>query len=145
MGLYKEIGEIFEYLISVRKLKTYLSFDVELPQQWKIPKRYVNEEKVVETTENKNSAHRSISFVSEFKDQDIDNTLESIKNIINYNKELELKEKLLQQKIHELKKIFETTDLDNLQSLKFDLIEERLTNGEEILNTNGEGDRLVEE
>lgn len=145
MGLYKEIGEIFDYLITVRKLKTYLSFDVELPQHWKIPKRYVNEEKVVETTENKNSTHRSISFVSEFKDQDVDNTIESIKNIINYNKELELKEKLLQQKIHELKKIFETTDLDNLQSLKFDLIEERLTNGEEILNTNGEGDRLVEE
>lgn len=145
MGLYKEIGEIFDYLISVRKLKTYLSFDIELPQQWKIPKRYVNEEKVVETTENKNSTHRSISFVSEFKDQDINDTIESIKNIINYNKELELKEKLLQQKIHELKKIFETTDFDNLQSLKFDLIEERLTNGEEILNTNGEGDRLVEE
>lgn len=145
MGLHKEIGEIFEYLISVRKLKTYLSFDIELPHQWKIPKRYVDEEKVVETTESKNPTHRNISFVSEFKDQDIDETINSIKNIINYNKELELKEKLLQQKIHELKKIFETTDLDNLQSLKFDLIEERLTNGEEILNTNGEGDRLVEE
>lgn len=144
MGLYSDIQEIFDYLVSVRKLKTYLSFDIELPHTWKIPKRFASEDKVVEIqskTENK----RSFSFVSEFDEQNVDKTVENIKRIISYNKEIELKERLLQQKIQELKQIFEKTDLDNLQTLKFEIIEESLTNGEEVLNASRKGSGMVEE
>jgi hypothetical protein len=144
MGLYSDIQEIFNYLVSVRKLKTYLSFDIELPNTWKIPKRFASEDKVVEIqskTENK----RSFSFVSEFDEENVDKTVENIKKIISYNKEIELKERLLQQKIQELKQIFEKTNLDNLQSLKFEIIEESLTNGEEVLNASRKGSGMVEE
>jgi hypothetical protein len=48
MTFYKEIEKIFPYLKSIRKLKTYLSFDVELPISWKIPQKYAAEGKVVE-------------------------------------------------------------------------------------------------
>jgi hypothetical protein len=125
-------------------LKTYLSFDIELPNTWKIPKRFASEDKVVEirsNTENK----RSFSFVSEFDEENVDKTVENIKKIISYNKEIELKERLLQQKIQELKQIFEKTNLDNLQSLKFEIIEESLTNGEEVLNASRKGSGMVEE
>ena len=57
-----------------------------------------------------------------------------------------MKEELLKQKIVELKKIFETKDLDHLKSLKFDLLkEERLEHGEETINPSGEGVGLAEE
>ena len=65
MGLFKEFSVLFPYLQSVRKLKTYLSFDIEYPNTWKLPKKYVNEEKVVETKTSKEGV-RSFSFVSEF-------------------------------------------------------------------------------
>lgn len=144
MGLYSDLENVFDYLISVRKLKTYLSFDIELPKTWKIPKRYANEEKVVEIqskTENK----RSFSFVSEFNQSDVDLTVNNIKNIISYNKEIEQKERLLQSKIQELKQIFERTNLDNLQSLKFEIIEQSLTNGEEVFDADRKRSGVVEE
>ena len=52
---------------------------------------------------------------------------------------------MLKQKIDELKKIFETENLENLQSLKFDILEEKLDDGEEVINARGTSDRLVEE
>jgi hypothetical protein len=145
MAIYKDLEGLFEYLLSVRKLKTYLSFDVEIPSHWKIPKRFASEDKVVEINP-KNENKRGFSFVSNFNESDLDETINSIKNIISYNKEIEMKEELLKQKIVELKKIFETKDLDHLKSLKFDLLkEERLEHGEETINPSGEGVGLAEE
>lgn len=144
MGLYSDLEDVFDYLISVRKLKTYLSFDIELPKTWKIPKRYANEEKVVEI-QSKTDNKRSFSFVSEFNQSDVDLTVNNIKNIISYNKEIEQKERLLQSKIQELKQIFEKTNLDNLQSLKFEIIEQSLTNGEEVFDADRKRSGVVEE
>jgi hypothetical protein len=54
-------------------------------------------------------------------------------------------EKLLKQKIDELKKIFENENIENLQSLKFDILEEKLDDGEEIVDTRGTGSGMAEE
>ena len=48
--MYKELKDIFDYLVSVRKLKNYLSIDIEFPLNWKIPKRFVEEDKLVENS-----------------------------------------------------------------------------------------------
>lgn len=139
MSLYSDLEGIFEYLLSIRRLKTYLSFDIQLPSNWKIPKKYATEDKVVEL-DSKEPNKRSFSFVAQFNDGDVDLTVQNIRNIIIYNKQIEMKQDLLQQKIGELKRIFETTDLDHLQSLKFDILEEKLDDGEEIINPSGERD-----
>jgi cysteinyl-tRNA synthetase len=142
--MYKELKDIFHYLVSVRVLKTYLSIDVEFPVGWKIPKRFVQEDKIMENQKMSNDK-RFFSFVSEFGEESLTTTLNSIKSIISYNKEIELKEKLLKQKIDELKKIFESQQLENLQNLKFELLEEKLDDGEENFNERGTGLGLVEE
>ena len=142
--MYYELKDIFQYLVSVRKLKSYISIDIEFPSTWKIPKRFVQEDKIIEN--DKTSANnRFFSFVSEFDEDTLDLTVQNIKNIIAYNKEIELKEKLLKQKIEELKKIFENKKLENLKNLKFELFEEKLNDGEEDFNERGTSDRLVEE
>ena len=92
MSLFKEFTILFPYLQSVRKLKTYLSFDIEFPDTWKLPKKYVNEEKVVENDKSK-QGFRFFSFVSEFDEKSVDEIISNIKNIIAYNKEREEKEK----------------------------------------------------
>ena len=128
--MYNELKDIFQYLVSVRKLKNYLSVDIEFPTNWKIPKRFVEEDKIMEN-ERVNDNKRFFSFVSEFDELTVDRTINNIKKIVSYNKEIELKEKLLKQKIDELKKIFENKNLENLQNLKFELLEEKILTREE--------------
>jgi len=142
--MYNELKDIFQFLVSVRKLKTYLTIDIEFPANWKIPKKYVIEDKIVEN-EKLNENYRFFSFVTEFNEVEMNQTVSNIKKIISYNKEIEMKEKLLKQKIDELKRIFEKENLDNLQSLKFDILEEKLDDGEEIVDTRGTNCGLVEQ
>lgn len=142
--MYNEFKDIFEYLVSVRKLKNYLSIDIEFPFTWKIPKRFVQEDKILEN-QKVNESTRFFSFVSEFNEVVLNTTVENIKKIIYYNKELEMKEKLLKSKIEELKRIFENKKLENLKTLKFELLEETLNDGEEDFNQRRASDRLAEE
>jgi len=142
--MYNELKDIFQFLVSVRKLKTYLTIDIEFPANWKIPKKYVIEDKIVEN-EKLNENYRFFSFVTEFNEVEMNQTVSNIKKIVSYNKEIEMKEKLLKQKIDELKRIFERENLDNLQSLKFDILEEKLDDGEEIVDTRGTNGGLVEQ
>ena len=126
MTFYNEIEKIFPYLKSIRKLKSYLSFDIELPNNWKIPKKFTIEGKVVEQ-EKSNPGTKLISFVSEFNEDEITITTNNIRSIIDYNKELEEKEVLFVNKVEELKRIFEKQNLDKLQQLTFDIKEYNLT------------------
>jgi len=142
--MYTEFKDIFDYLVSVRKLKNYLSIDIEFPLNWKIPKRFVDESKIMEN-QKVNDTKRFFSFVSEFNEEDLEKTTVNIKNIISYNKEIEMKERLLKQKMDELKKIFEMKKLEDLQTLKFELLEEKLNDGEEDFNKTGTSVGLVEE
>lgn len=119
MSLHSELIETFDYLQSIRKLKTYLSFDVLFPTTWKLPKKYVDEKTIFESESNIANM-RLISFAANFDDESVKKTLNSIKSIINYNKELEEKEVLLQLKIEELKRLFETKQLNELHNLNFE-------------------------
>jgi hypothetical protein len=120
MSLFKEFNILFPYLQSVRKMKNYLSFDIEFPNTWKLPKKFVDEKSVVENDPT-NVGVRFFSFVTQFNEQSVENQISNIKNIIAYNKEREEKDRLFQQKIDELKHIFEKQKLNDLQGLKFEI------------------------
>lgn len=144
MSLYKEFDVLFPYIQSVRKLKNYLSFDIQFPENWKLPKKYVNEERVLQN-EKSITGYKSFSFVSEFTEINVDETIDSIKNIISYNKEREEKERLFESKVNELKTIFEKTNLDHLQDLKFEIKEKiELEDDEETTEPIRRDARLVE-
>jgi len=119
MSLFKEFSTLFPYLQSVRKLQNFLSFDVMFSTSWKLPKKYVDEEKVMEQ-ESKTPNMRLFSFVSEIDEQSIEKVSTNIQNIINYNLEREEKDVLFQTKVTELKNIFEKQSLKNLKMLKFE-------------------------
>jgi len=119
MSFYKELAPFVEYTQSIRKLKTYLSFDMVFPTKWSLPKSLVEEGQVVGfETEDQNM--KGISFVSPIDESQISTTLTKIAKIIKLNKERELKEKLFKQTIEQLKQTFEKNDLDKLQNLYFD-------------------------
>ena len=79
--MYTEFKDIFDYLVSVRKLKNYLSIDIEFPLNWKIPKRFVDESKIMEN-QKVNDTKRFFSFVSEFNEEDL---LASLRSMLGPN------------------------------------------------------------
>jgi hypothetical protein len=136
MSFFTEFNTLSPYLQSVRKLKTYLSFDIHFPNTWKIPKKFVDEETLLEN-ESTETGKRFFSFVSTFNEEEVEKIINNLRNIIKYNKEREEKNKLFQTKVNELKSIFEKQNLDNLQALKFEISNDQkieLEDGEE--NTN---------
>ncbi len=76
--------------------------------------------------ESKNTEERLFSFVSEINEEDVNQTIDNIKNIISYNLELEMKEKLFDDKVNELKNIFEKQNLNSLKNLQFQLPKNKL-------------------
>jgi hypothetical protein len=109
MSLYKEFSSLFPYLQSVRKLKNYLSFDVSFPESWKLPKKYVEEDKILQQ-ESPIQGEKLFSFVSEFNEQEVEKIVGNVKSIINYNLEREEKERLFQSKVDELKNVFDVAN-----------------------------------
>lgn len=146
MSFYKEIAPFVEYVHSIRKLKTYLSFDMTFPTKWSLPKSIVDEGQVVGfDAEDQN--YKGISFVSPIDEKEISMTMTKIAKIIKLNKERELKEKLFKQTVEQLKTTFEKTDLDKLQNLYFDFDEEETSldiQDNSILETD-EQDRPIDE
>lgn len=120
MSLYKEFSTLLPYIQSVRKIKTYLSFDVSFPKTWRLPKKFVQEDKVMEQTSTIPD-ERLFSFVCEIDEESIEVTSNNLQNIIKYNLEREEKEKLFESKVTELKEIFDKQNLNNLKNLKFDI------------------------
>jgi hypothetical protein len=119
MSFYKEILPFVEYIHSIRKLESYLSFDMKFPIKWSIPKSIIDEGKIIGfEVEDQNS--KGITFVTPINELEVSTILVKIGKIIKLNKERELKEKLFKQTVEQLKQTFEKTDLDKLQNLYFD-------------------------
>jgi hypothetical protein len=125
MTFYQELAVINPYLQSVRKLKNYLSVDVNFPNTWKLPKKYVPENSVIEN-ETSIKDFRSFSFVSVFEEKLVEEMLINLNGVIKFNKEREEKEKLFETKVTELKQIFDKQNLENLKNLSFELTEKKL-------------------
>lgn len=138
MSLYTEFSSLLPYLQSVRKIKDYLSFDIHFPTTWKLPKKYVNEERVMEQ-DSRTEGQRLFSFVSEINEKDVEIVSENLRSIIKYNLEREEKERLFDTKVKELKTIFEKQTLRALQDLHFDITPKKfeLEDGDEELATAG--------
>jgi hypothetical protein len=119
MSFYKELSPFIDYIHSIRKLESYLSFDMKFPEKWSMPKNIIDEGQVVGfDCEEPNK--RGISFVTEVNEKQMSKTLVLVGKIIKLNKERELKEQLFKQTVDQLKKTFEKNDLDKLQNLYFD-------------------------
>lgn len=133
MSLFKEVEKIIEYTNSIRKLEKYLSFDLVFPSTWSILKSQVDESK---TAFHKNDEKgKTVSFLSEINEESISDTIYRIENIISFNKEKEEKQRLFNEKVSELKNLFEKEGLDELKSLKFDIDETpRLEGTEESIS-----------
>ena len=119
MSFYKELAPFVQYIHSIRRLETYLSFDMSFPTKWSLPKSIIDEGQVI-AFNVEDSNLKGVSFVAQINESDVSSILTKIAKIIRLNKERELKEQLFKQTIDQLKQTFEKNDLDKLQNLYFD-------------------------
>lgn len=141
MSLYKELFPLINYIKQVRKLDEFIVFDMSFPSTWKIPRKFIIEDKFVNYG-NQEDSTTLLSFLSTFVDSEMEFTKNNILGIINFNLEREEKERLLDIKILELKNMFDKQTLDNLKTLKFSVSQNKniiIENGQE-----GKVDGLVE-
>lgn len=128
MNFTELLSHLLPYFSGIRKVKQYVSIDLIFPTTWVFPSEIVEKTNVVQN-ENFKGTGTFLSFVSE-PDSTMDRTLEVIFELITYNLERQEKERLLKNKIQELKNIFENSKLDELQNLKFELpYEDQLLSG----------------
>ena len=69
-------------------------------------------------------------FFSNMEDVGVDDILDYIEEIINYNREEEMKVELLRLKIDELGVLFHNNSLDVLKTLEFNLVREDIESGD---------------
>jgi hypothetical protein len=69
--------------------------------------------------ELKEPGSRGMSFVCEMTENEVEKNIIMIQKIIRLNKEREMKEVLFKEVMSELKKTFETNDLQSLKKLNF--------------------------
>lgn len=150
MTLYENIQQIEPYFHSIRKHQSFFIVDVKLPKGWDF------KQTVVEVSENVGfkdngikGEFRFLSFYTKQENEKVELSISTIKEVIRLNQEREEKERLLQEKIIELKRQFETSDLDSLKGLHFDFSEHTELSEEEIEETEdedgSEGIRMVEQ
>ena len=138
MNFNEVILKIFPYLHSIRKIKTYLSFDLNFPETWKYPTKIMEK---LQYTQNDANGKKIISFVCETNDNYVVLCIDGIESLIKYNLDREEKERLFEYKVKELKKLFDTNELDSLKQLKIDIEKELPVYEDET----GETIRMVQE
>ena len=87
MSLYTEIKPLFDYLNQIRKLENYIVFDMIFPKTWKMPKKFIIEDKFLNNGSDDDSL--LLSFISEYDESEINKTQQNILGIVNYNLERE--------------------------------------------------------
>lgn len=118
MTLYQILNQLEEFFVSARKLDTHISLDIKFPSNWSMPKSTTQEFQIV-PFEYKEEGWRGMSFVCEFNDKEVERNMGMITKVIKLNREREMKDKLFQTVVSELKKTFEKSDLEKLQNLSF--------------------------
>ena len=122
--MYELISNLRPYFFSLREIERNVSLDLKIPTTWRLEhvQQVVGQYKSMSLkVQDKNDKFQLVSLVSFATQEGYDTARSCASEIIKYNIELEEKDKLFQNKVDELKSIFEKQNLENLQNLKFDL------------------------
>ena len=139
MGIFNEIEKYGDYFHSVRLHDVILLLDLRLPSEWEIKKILssfgsTTQVKVNDTT----TTHTLISFYCPFSNKEAEILVSDVDKIIKWNKDREEKNNLLNLKIIELEKVFQSNNIESLRNINFDFKER-----EKKLKLDGEETKVV--
>lgn len=133
MELYNEIIKFGKYLNSIRLHEGLVVIDLKLPLVWK-DKEVLSERgnKVQIKIGTANSKFKLISFFAPFDISGTELLSNEILAIIKWNEDQEEKNRLLNMKMLELKKVFNENNVDSLRNLNIAFDAKIELNGKEL-------------
>jgi len=121
--IQNKLDSLSPYFKGIKVAENYRVVEFILKKSWSLEE---NEEIQVSQKETKESS--GVLFTMFYSDtKTFDEIIDFVEDkIINYNLEVEEKERLLKAKVEELKRVFEMKSLDELNHLKFTTEEDSL-------------------
>jgi len=113
MKIQDKLTSLRPYVIGIRYVQNLQIVDAVFKDGWIVAETEKVKKEIVDTAQN------YYMFYSEDANTTIDELLDHVEEIINFNIEREQKQELLKQKVKELQKIFKDNPLTKLEKLKF--------------------------
>ena len=120
--MFEYIQSLRPYFFSLREIENNVSLDIKLPANWQFEKIVAPYRSVKIKIQDKNDKFNLLSLICVATKEGYDVVLSCANEIIKINKEEEEKRRLFEQKVNELKLLFEKESLDKLKDI--DLLNE---------------------
>lgn len=139
--MFDSIRFLRPYFFSLREIDNNVSLDIKLPVTWKLESIILQYKSIKYKVQDKNEKFTLVSLISHATADGYDIAFSCAKEIITVNKEMEEKQRLLQQKIKELEVLFQHQSLDKLKEISFieDARQENTTGIKLVESGGGEG------
>jgi hypothetical protein len=137
--VFETIKSLRPHFHSLREIQNNVSLDIKVPLTW----RYEDIAKPYRTVtikiQDKNDKFNLVSFISQATQEGYDVVFACVEEIFKVNKEEEEKQKLFQEKVKELQKLFKTESLDKLKEINLiDNYGQEITTGVELVGQRDE-------
>jgi hypothetical protein len=137
--VFETIRFLRPFFFSLREIDGNVSLDIKLPVTWRFEQIVAPYKSIKTKVQDKNDKFTLLSLISHATADGYDVVFRCAQDVIDTNKELEEKQKLLQSKIKELELLFQHETLDKLKEISF------IDNGTEKQQEPTTGIKLVEE
>lgn len=137
--MFETIRFLRPFFFSLREIDGNVSLDIKLPVTWRFEQIVAPYKSIKTKVQDKNDKFTLLSLISHATADGYDVVFRCAQDVIDTNKELEEKQKLLQSKIKELELLFQHETLDKLKEISF------IDNGTEKQQEPTTGIKLVEE
>ena len=136
--MFDNIKNLRPHFHSLREIQDNVSLDIKLPLSWKFDEVVKPYSSIAVKVQDKNEKFNLISLIAQATQNGYDVVFACANEIVNKNKEEEEKQRLFQEKVKELRLLFQNESLEKLKDIN--LIK---NNGQEITTSEGmvgEGD-----
>ena len=137
--MFETIRFLRPFFFSLREIDGNVSLDIKLPVTWRFEQIVAPYKSIKTKVQDKNDKFTLLSLISHATTDGYDVVFRCAQDVIDTNKEMEEKQKLLQSKIKELELLFQHETLDKLKEISF------IDNGTEKQQEPTTGIKLVEE
>lgn len=117
--MFETIRFLRPYFFSLREIDNNVSLDIKLPVTWRFEQIVAPYKSIKTKVQDKNDKFTLLSLISHATADGYDVVFRCAKDVIDTNKELEEKQRLLQSKIKELELLFQHETLDKLKEISF--------------------------
>ena len=137
--MFEEIKSLRPHFHSLREVQNNVSLDIKIPLTWNYEEIAKPYRTVSLKVQDKNDKFNLVSFISQATQEGYDVVFACANEIFRVNKEEEEKQKLFQEKVKELQKLFKTESLDKLKEINLiDNYGQEITTGIELVGQRDE-------